>query len=122
MTDAERKLWWRVRAGSLPGYRFRRQVPLGPFIVDFACLAARLVIEVDGGQHARQVEQDGRRTAWLESQGFRVLRFWNLQVLQETDDVIDAIWATLEFPPPSWGRAREGGCLSSSTHSSSNSA
>ena len=121
MTDAERKLWSRVRAGSLPGYRFRRQVPLGPYVVDFACLAARLVIEVDGGQHACQVEQDRQRTAWLESQGFRVLRFWNIHVLQETDDVIEAIWATLQFSSPSRVRAREGGSLNRHPHDSSNS-
>ena len=65
-------------------------------MVDFACLEVRLLIEVDGSQHADQVEQDNRRTAWLESQGFRVLRFWNDEVLKETDDVVEAIWIALE--------------------------
>src|SRR5207302_1132207 len=95
MTNAERKLWLRLRRKRLDGHRFRRQVPLGPFIVDFACLAARLVIEVDGGQHAEQVERDTARNAWLESRGFRVLRFWNFQVLQETESVMAAIWMAL---------------------------
>src|SRR5207237_2204899 len=90
--DAEAKLWRRLRAHKLPGYWFRRQVPLGPYIVDFACLEMRLLIEVDGSQHADQVEHDSRRTAWLESQGFRVLRFWNDEVLKESDDVVETIW------------------------------
>src|SRR5207253_3176471 len=76
---------------------FRRQVPLGPYVVDFACLEVRLLIEVDGGQHADQVERDNRRTAWLESQGFRLLRFWNGQVLKETDSVVETIWIALEW-------------------------
>lgn len=95
-TDAEAKLWWRLRAGKLPGYWFKRQVPLGPYIVDFACLKAGLLVEVDGGQHADQVERDDRRTTWLESQGFRLLRFWNHQVLLETDDVVETIWIALD--------------------------
>src|SRR5438874_12781663 len=95
-TDAEKKLWWRLRAHKLPGYWFRRQVPLGAYIADFACLEVRLVIEVDGGQHADQTEQDNRRTAWLESHGFRVLRFWTDEVLQQTDHVVETIWLTLE--------------------------
>ena len=64
---------------------------MGPYIVDFACLKVGLLIELDGGQHADQVEQDNRRTGWLESQGFRVLRFWNDEVLKQTDNVVEAI-------------------------------
>jgi len=79
-TEAERRLWSRLRHGQLDGFRFRRQVPLGPYIADFACLSARLIVEVDGGQHASRSEQDGRRTTWLESSGFRVVRFWNHEV------------------------------------------
>ena len=69
---------------------------MGSYIVDFACLKVGLLIELDGGQHADQVEQDSRRTGWLESQGFRVLRFWNEEVLKQTDDVVEAIWIALE--------------------------
>jgi very-short-patch-repair endonuclease len=100
MTDAERRLWWRLRGQQLGGHRFRRQVPLGPYIVDFACLAQRLVIELDGGQHDEQAEQDAVRTAWLEAQGYRVLRFWNPDVLGETDNVVEAIWLALARPHP----------------------
>ncbi len=80
-TDAERLLWRHLRLRQLGGYKFRRQQPLGPYIVDFVCLAKRLIVEVDGGQHAEQAEEDAQRTAWLEAQGFRVLRFWNTEVL-----------------------------------------
>jgi very-short-patch-repair endonuclease len=88
MTDAERKLWSRLRRKQMNGHRFRRQVPIGPFIVDFACLASRLIIEVDGGQHGVDVERDARRTAWLEAQNFRVLRFWNNDVLGNIEGVL----------------------------------
>jgi very-short-patch-repair endonuclease len=80
---------------------FRRQVPIGPYVVDFACLGARLLIEVDGGQNVHDVERDNERTVWLKSQGFRVLRFWNNDVLQRTDVVLEMIRAAvLEIPPP----------------------
>jgi very-short-patch-repair endonuclease len=95
MTDAEQRLWMRLRADQIPGYRFRRQVPIGPYVVDFACLKARLVIEVDGSQHAKAVERDQQRTAWLASQGFRLLRFWDNDVLSHTDSVLEAIRAAL---------------------------
>ncbi len=71
MTDAEARLWIRLRGQQMDGHRFRRQVPIGPYVVDFVCLKARLLIEVDGGQHAEAVEGDQLRTAWLESRGFR---------------------------------------------------
>jgi len=89
MTDAERKLWSRLRREQIDGHRFRRQMPIGPYIVDFVCLASRLIIEVDGGQHS--AERDARRTAWLESQDFHVLRFWNNDVLGNLDGVIQTI-------------------------------
>jgi very-short-patch-repair endonuclease len=95
MTDTELRLWTRLRAEQIDGYRFRRQVPIGPYVVDFACLKARLVIEVDGGQHAQAKAQDDRRTAWLASQGFRVLRFWDNDVLLQTDGVLEAILGAL---------------------------
>ncbi len=94
-TDAERKLWSRLRRRQLDGFRFRCQVPLGDYVVDFACLSEKLVVEVDGGQHTEQLEQDAERTASLEGQGFRVLRFWNNDVLQKTDGVIEAIVVAL---------------------------
>jgi len=100
-TDAGARLWPRLRRRQLHGCRFRRQVPLGPYIADFVCYEARLTIEVDGGQHAEGADSDHRRTAWLESQGFRVLRFWNADVLSNLDGVVDAIRAALgDAPPP----------------------
>src|SRR5437868_10145112 len=95
MTDAEVRLWLHLRAEQMDGYPFRRQVPMGPYVVDFACLKGRLVIEVDGGQHAEEVARDIRRSAWLESRGFQVLRFWNHEVLQETEGVLESIRAAL---------------------------
>ncbi len=94
-TDAERKLWRHLRNRQAEGYKFRRQQPLGQYIVDFVCLEKRLVVEVDGGQHAEQIEYDAQRSAWLESQGFRVVRFWNNQVLEETESVKEAIFEEL---------------------------
>ena len=79
---------------------FRRQVPFGRYIVDFVCFARRLIIEVDGGHHAEQVAYDTARTQRLETYGFRVLRFWNEEVLRETETVLEAIWAELRAPGP----------------------
>ena len=89
MTDAERRLWKELRGGSL-GARFRRQAPIGPYIVDFACFQRRLVIEIDGGQHLEN-SSDATRDAWLEEQGFRVLRFWNHEVLKNPEGVLQMI-------------------------------
>ena len=91
MTDAELRLWVRLRGEQLKGFRFRRQVPMGPYVVDFACLKARLVVEVDGGQHQTAVDQDEQRSAWLRLRGYQVLRFWNNDVLQETEGVMERI-------------------------------
>lgn len=77
MTDAERKLWRGLRLRQMHGHKFRRQFPLGCYIVDFVCLEARLIIEVDGGQHADEEYGDAKRDAWLTEQNFRVLRYWN---------------------------------------------
>jgi len=101
-TEAEKRLWSTLRLKRIDGHRFRRQVPIGPYVVDFACLARRLIIEVDGGQHAGRVTQDDARTAWLERQGFHVLRFWNNEVLGNIEGVFDVISAHLasEVPPP----------------------
>jgi very-short-patch-repair endonuclease len=93
--DAECMLWRHLRLRQLEGYKFRRQQPLGPYIVDFICLEKRLVVEVDGGQHSSQSEYDKDRGRWLESQGFRVLRFWNHEVLKDIDAVKEVIWQAL---------------------------
>lgn len=90
MTDAERALWRRLRHDQL-GVRFRRQHPVGPYVADFACRPLRLIVEVDGGQHATRAAPDRRRDAWLKEQGFSVLRFWNHDVLGDLDAVVDRI-------------------------------
>jgi very-short-patch-repair endonuclease len=101
MTDAERLLWGHLRRRQIAGYRFRRQHPVGPYIVDFACVEARFIVEVDGGQHATQGVYDAMRGQWLEAHGWRVLRFWNTAVLREPDAVKEAIYqALLQTPPP----------------------
>jgi len=93
MTDAERRLWHALRNRRISEAKFRRQVPVGPYIADFLCVAARLVIEVDGGQH---VEDGPRRTSYLESQGYRVIRFWNNEVLANLDGALERIVEELE--------------------------
>ena len=90
MTDAERKLWQNLRHRLVEGHRFRRQVPLGPYIVDFCCLQLGLVIEADGSQHAER-ESDERRDTWLAEQGYRVLRFWNPDIERNLEGVMETI-------------------------------
>jgi very-short-patch-repair endonuclease len=90
MTYAERKLWQALRAHRFRGAAFRRQAPLGPYIADFVCHASKLVIEVDGGQHSGSA-RDARRDAWLAQEGYRVLRFWNNEVLGNLEGVLDRI-------------------------------
>ena len=97
-TDAERKLWSVLRSRQLNGLKFRKQVEIDGYIVDFLCPEKRLIIEVDGGQHTP--EHDARRTAYLESQGFRVIRFWNNDVLQNLDGVWTMIEQALDTTPP----------------------
>jgi very-short-patch-repair endonuclease len=96
-TEAEKKLWRRLRQLDLDGSHFRRQVPIGPYIADFACMAARLVIEIDGSQHGedRNKAHDDARTRWLEKEGYRVLRFWNNDIGKNIDGVVEAIYAAL---------------------------
>ncbi len=89
-TDAERRLWSALRDRRLRGYRFRRQHPIGPFVVDFACTKQHLIVEADGGQHA-ELETDERRNAWLKKEGWRLLRFWNHDILANTNGVIERI-------------------------------
>jgi very-short-patch-repair endonuclease len=95
MTDAERALWAKIGQRQIDGFQFRRQFPLGQYIVDFVCFERQLVIEVDGGQHTEQKCYDDRRTAWLENQGFQVLRFWNNEVLTELEVVLETIFSAL---------------------------
>ncbi|MBE9553117.1 MAG: endonuclease domain-containing protein [Proteobacteria bacterium] len=112
-TEAEKRLWERLRRKRIDGFSFRQQAPIGKYIIDFVCFEPNLVVELDGGQHAGQVEYDTRRTEWLESQGFRVLRFWNNEVFENIEGVEEVIQAALRSPggahplpnpPPSRGR------------------
>jgi very-short-patch-repair endonuclease len=96
MTDAEKLLWRHLRMKQFEGYKFRRQHPLGNYIVDFVCLDAGLVLEVDGGQHAECKDSDADRTRWLETKGIRVMRFWNNEVLGNIEGVKLAIWNYLK--------------------------
>ena len=98
MTDAERLLWKHLRAHRLNGHKFRRQQPLGPYIVDFVHCCARLVVEADGGQH-NESETDKQRDTWLQEQGFQVLRFWNNDILQNTDAVLEVIFRAVTASP-----------------------
>ena len=101
MTDAERILWQRLRNRQLGGFKFRRQKPIGPYIVDFACLEKKLIIEVDGGQHASKMSADTIRGEHLKRKGYRILRFWNHEVLKDTDSVLERILKDLKEKAPS---------------------
>ncbi len=105
MSDAERALWDLLRFRQISGLKFRRQHPFSDYILDFVCLENKLVIEVDGGQHGRQAGYDESRTQELKAAGFRVLRFWNNEVLNETESVREKIWSVVQelrpHPPPS---------------------
>jgi very-short-patch-repair endonuclease len=90
-TDAEARVWWHLRAGRFQGLKFRRQHPIGDYIVDFICFERKLIVEVDGSQHLDTIGHDDTRTARLESLGFTVLRFWNDEVLRDTESVMREI-------------------------------
>jgi len=94
-TDAEKCLWLYLRAHRFMKMKFKRQVPIGRYIVDFICEEHSLIIEVDGGQHQDDVDYDQRRDKWLQEQGYLVLRFWNNEVLQQTENVLAAIRAAV---------------------------
>ncbi|TWT23441.1 endonuclease domain-containing protein [Luteimonas marina] len=94
-TDAEQRLWQYLRGRQLEGCKFRRQHPFGDYILDFACLDRKVVVEVDGGQHAANGAYDAERTKFLEKAGFKVLRFWNNEVFENTEGVVDVIVAAL---------------------------
>ena len=123
MTDAERLLWRHLRNRELDSWKFRRPYPVGSFIVDFICLEKNLVIEVDGGPYAENEEQDIQRAAYLNRMGYRVFRFWNNQVMQETEGVLEAILAILSntdqncpSPQPSPPRGGEGEVIIAANH------
>jgi very-short-patch-repair endonuclease len=100
-TVIEDRLWYHLRRRQLGGHRFRRQHPIGPYIVDFVCLERHLVVEVDGGQHAEQQRgHDLARDAWLCRHGYRVLRFWNVDVVENTEGVLDSLLDALGGPLP----------------------
>jgi len=94
-TEAEVRLWSRLRRKQPDGFRFRRQQPIGPYVVDFFCPEARLIVEVDGGQHADREPYDAARTEWLERSGYRVIRFWNYDALANTESVLLTIMDAL---------------------------
>ncbi|WP_374382925.1 endonuclease domain-containing protein [Thermomonas sp.] len=114
-SDAEAGLWAALRSRGLMDCKFRRQVPIGPYVVDFVCLSKRLVVEIDGGQHALQGARDAGRTAFLAERGYRVLRFWNNDVLMQRGAVLQAIAQALAVrcphpnPVPPVGKGTQAG-------------
>ena len=112
MTDAEKRLWWHLRTRlPMEGMHFRRQMAIGPFVVDFVCLEHRLIIEVDGDQHGTDeaLIYDARRDACLKAGGFRILRFSNREVMTELDPVLDTIFAALAATTPTPYPSPQGG-------------
>lgn len=111
MSDAELRLWSALRGRQIGNLRFRRQHPIGPYIAVFVCLERRLIVEVDGSQHAlpKQMAHDGRRTEWLQGEGYRVFRVWTSEVFEDLSAVASSIWVEAEklpsvrkrAPPPS---------------------
>ena len=110
MTDAERRLWYRLRVHRFGGVKFKRQVPIGRYVVDFACMSRKVVLEIDGGQHADN-EADRVRDQQLAEQGFKVLRFWNNDVLKQTNSVLEVIMDILhnEHDPSPGARSLSSG-------------
>lgn len=96
MTQAERKMWAALRNRGVAGVKFRRQHPIGPFIADFAAVELKLIVEIDGGQHGQ--ETDARRSRYLEAQGWRIVRYWNNDVLGNIDGVIQDLTERLNTP------------------------
>jgi very-short-patch-repair endonuclease len=104
-TDAERKMWILLRDRRLESLKFRRQVPMGPYVVDLFCPKRNLIIELDGGQHNESLS-DEKRTAWLETRGYRILRFWNNDVLQSPEGALTVILSFTKSPSPLEGEGR----------------
>lgn len=100
LTDAEQRLWYRLRAHRFMDLKFKRQKPIGRYIVDFTCMEHMLIIERDGGRHATQGRYDQQRDDWLREQGYRVMRFWNHDVMQWLDDVLEQIRSAVVTPSP----------------------
>jgi very-short-patch-repair endonuclease len=98
-TDAEKKLWLELRSRRLNGAKFRRQQPLGPYFADFCSLEKMLIIELDGGQHATAVEKDKERTKYLQEMGFKVIRFWDHEVLKNIEGVLEVVEKSLGKAP-----------------------
>jgi very-short-patch-repair endonuclease len=110
-TDAEQLLWRQLRAKHFGGFKFRRQQPIGKYIVDFVCLEKKIIVELDGGQHAllKETQNDTKRDQWFEAQGYKVLRFWDNEVLTNTQGVLEVIWTlSLNHPPLNPLPSREG--------------
>ena len=114
-TDAEHRLWQMLRAKRLAGYKFKRQLPIHHYIIDFACLNERLIIEADGGQHSESL-RDRRRDAYLRKQGFRVLRFWNNDIFSNEEGVLTSILDALESPLSQTPPAQRGEGLIGASH------
>ncbi len=120
MTNAERKLWSALRRHGLAGAQFRRQAPCGPYIADFLCHGARLVVEVDGATHSTEAERsrDAKRDAWFAANGYAVLRVTNAEVYEQFEGVLETVWmprrsgCPLPNPPPLRGRGRKFGASS----------
>jgi len=109
MTEAERRLWQILRSHQIKGHKFRRQVPIGPYIADFVCHEARLIVEIDGGQHDRSSPQDAERTEFLQNEGYRILRFWNNEILANLDGVHETITDELGRITPTQTLPHQGG-------------
>ena len=99
MTDAEKKLWSLLRNRQFEGLKFRRQHAIGKYIVDFICFEKKIVIEVDGSQHLENKIYDANRTEWLQKQDFKVIRFWNNDVLNEIEVVLDKLYEKIKNSP-----------------------
>ena len=111
MTEAERRVWRILRSEQIKGYKFRRQVPIGRYIADFVCHEARLIVEIDGGQHDRSSLQEAERNSFLQNEGYRILRFWNNEILATLDGVHETIAGELDRITPTQTLPHHGGGL-----------
>jgi len=111
MTEAERRIWQILRLNRMKGCKFRRQVPIGPYIADFVCHEARLIVEIDGGQHDPLSAREAERNEFLQSEGYRILRFWNNKVLANLDGVHQTIASELGRITPTQTLPHRGGGL-----------
>ena len=111
MTEVERRIWQMLRSHQMAGYRFRRQVPIGRYIADFVCHETRLIVKIDGGQHDRASPQEAERSGFLQSEGYRILRFWNNEVLANLDGVYETLATELRRITPTQTLPHQGGGL-----------